>query len=50
MEKVIPDEEIKGGTVSKDILRGLLRTIKMHKDEPADRVLGRILEKIEKEL
>ena len=50
MEKVIKDEELKGGIVSKDVLRGLLRTIKMHKDEPGDRVLGRVMEKIEREL
>ena len=34
----------------KDFLRSLLRTIKMYKNEPADRVIGRLQERIEREL
>ena len=34
----------------KDFLRSLLRLIKMYKDESPDRVIGRLQERIEREL
>ena len=44
------DKKMSDEIGKKDFLRSLLKTITMNKEEPADRILGRVQERIEREL